>query len=350
MLKNLLEKIYDKSMLQLIFKNNLISNNNISDKKDYYLYFLLFFTPLINFIINNLIYYNIDYFWIIIIIFSFIFILIIILSKAFSISKLRLEIFVLLFFYLWYFQFFYRNIYNYFNLDLDGDLIQKYLITLFLILISILSLFLNKFKKFNIFIKSFLIISILLYTFSNFFNLKASDWKYKINKQVFPIESINKNLVHNKQNIYFFLMDEMTSARIYKNLGLDLSDDIEKFKKYGYSNLYNSLSNYNSSQFTIGAIFNMDYYPSNISIREESFYPYNLYGKEKPLLLQILEKSKFNFWYLDNQFQYFEKNLLNNQIYICKKIYLGSYYKKKYLKAHQILLYKTNLFYDHQYN
>ena len=108
----------------------MIYKNNISDKKDYYLYFLLFFTPLINFIVNNLIYYNIDYFWTLIIFISSIFILVIILPKIFSTLKIGLEIFELLFFYLWYFQFYFRDFYHYFDLSLNGDLIQKYSITL----------------------------------------------------------------------------------------------------------------------------------------------------------------------------------------------------------------------------
>ena len=316
----------------------MIYKNNISDKKDYYLYFLLFFTPLINFIVNNLIYYNIDYFWTLIIFISSIFILVIILLKIFSTLKIRLEIFELLFFYLWYFQFYFRDFYHYFDLSLNGDLIQKYSITLCLILISIIFLFLNRFKKFNIFIKSFLIISILINVFSNFYNLKPTKWNYKASKEVLPFE--NKNTTQNKQNIYFIIMDTMTSKIAYKDLGLDLSDEIKKFEEYGYDHLSNSKSNYKSTSYTLGALFNMDYYPPNIPIGEKSFYPNNLYQKEKPLLLHILEKSNFNFFYLDNSFKICQKTQYINCINLHKK---GLFYKVMNDEALSVFLYKSYL-------
>ena len=56
-------------------------------------------------------------------------------------------------------------------------------------------------------------------------------------------------------------MDEMTSSKIYRNLGMDINDYIEMYKSKGYKEFRNVYSNYNGSQITIGSLFNLDYYP-----------------------------------------------------------------------------------------
>ena len=106
-------------------------------EKDYSLYFLLFFTPLINFVTNNLYFYNIYYFFDIFFIFLVLFLFIIVLFQIFSYLKLGLDKHFYLFFILWYLQFYYRDIYNYYDLDFNGDQIQKYMIVIFLVILSL---------------------------------------------------------------------------------------------------------------------------------------------------------------------------------------------------------------------
>ena len=363
-----------------LFKDNLT-------KKDFLLYFLLFFTPLINFIVNNLYFYNIDYFFDICLLFFVTFLITIFSIQIFSYFNFGSNKLFYFFFILWYLQFYYRDIYNFFNLDFNSNQIQKYMIVFFLVLLSFLIFYLSKIKKFKFFIKIFLISFLFLNLISNFDFIKSSDWKYKVDKKFLSeFNQLSDNV--KKENIYFFLMDEMTSSKVYNDLGLDINDYIKKYKSKGYKEFSNIYSNYNGSQITIGSIFNLDYYPVGKNIKEEYFYPYNLYNKEKPLLIKILGKLNYNFWYLDNQYMkckntsnvkcinetnesffhkilfdealniFFYKSFMNKFFYKYKfntmnKIYKNTeidYFRSFVEKNNRIILKKNNFFFIHQMN
>ena len=363
-----------------------IYSKKFNEKRDYFFYFLLFFVPLINFIINNLFFFELNYFLFCSILFISLYCFILIVIFLLSILKIRVEKPILFFFLIWYFQFYFRDIYNFFNLDLGGDQVQKYTIVISLIIISFLILYLNRIKKFNLFFKTFLVILLFLNLISNF-NISSSSWKYKANNELFSTMNSKSHSI-DKKNIYFFLMDEMTSAKVYRELGLNLDSYISEFKKLGYNYFYNSYSNYNGSQITIGSIFNIDYYPTNTKIKEEYFYPYNLFNEEKPLLLKILKNLNYKFWYLDNQYMkckninvincideydknffnkilfdealniFFYKSFLNKFFYKYKfntmnKIFRNTEidYFKKFIKSNDdIISNKNNFFFIHQMN
>ena len=98
-------------------------------------------------------------------------------------------------------------------------------------------------------------------------------------------------------------MDEMSSRNFLLSQGLDIKEYINSFKASGFQHLNDSLSSYNGSQYTIGSIFNMEYYKTNIAIKEKNFFPYNLYSKfGKPNLLNTLDHLDYSFWFLDNQY------------------------------------------------
>ncbi len=356
-------------------------------EKDYSLYFLLFFTPLINFVTNNLYFYNIDYFFDICFIFLVLFLFIIVLFQIFSYLKLGLDKHFYLFFILWYLQFYYRDIYNYYDLDFNGDQIQKYMIVIFLVILSLSFFFLSKIKKFNFFLKIFLITFLFLNLISNLSIFQSSTWKYKVDNK-FLLEFNYLSDTTNKENIYFFLMDEMTSTKVYKDMGMNIDTYIKNYESKGYKEFSNVYSNYNGSQITIGSIFNLDYYPVGKNIKEEYFYPYNLYNKNKPLLMKILDKLNYEFWYLDNQYMkckninnikcinetnesffhkilfdealniFFYKSFLNKFFYKYKfntmnKIYKNTeidYFKKFLKKNKEYILKKNNFFFIHQMN
>ena len=326
---------------------NFVEKNII--KRDYFLYFLLFFTPLINFIINNLFFYNIDYFFDICIVFVVFYLIITIFFTSLSYVNINFEKYGYAFFLTWYFQFYYRDIYNFFELDFNGDQIQKYFIVIFLIILSFSILYLSKIKKFRYFLKIFLIVFLFLNLFSNFYISQPSNWKYKADNQ-FLVKFKELSNSTNKKNIYFFLMDEMTSTKVYQDMGLEISGYIKNYESKGYKDFKNIYSNYNGSQITIGSLFNLDYYPTEKSIKEQYFYPYNLYNKEKPLLMKILENLKYNFWYLDNQYMKC-KNINNIQ---CINETDESYFHKiLFDEALNIFFYKSFLnkfFYKYKFN
>ena len=290
-------------------------------KKDFLLYLLLFFTPLINFIINNLYFYNIDYFYDVGLRFFTIFLIILFSLQVFSYFNNRFIKFFYFFFILWYLQFYYRDIYDFLNLDFNSNQLPKYLIVFFLVLLSYLIFYLSNIKKFKFFIKIFLVTLLFLNLISNLDFTRSSDWKYKVDKRFLSeFNQLSDN--SKKENIYFFLMDEMTSSKIYNNLGMDINDYIKMYNSKGYKEFKNVYSNYNGSQITIGSLFNLDYYPIRKSIKEEYFYPYNLYNKEKPLLIKILDKLNYNFLYLDNQY------MLNVSMKLTKVFFIKNYLMK----------------------
>ena len=88
-------------------------------------------------------------------------------------------------------------------------------------------------------------ISKILETEKNFFTNKEIDL---INKNK------NKNL-----NIYYLVIDEMTSLNQYKKLGgqLNVEEWIKNFGKYGYRYVSNTYSTFNDTNTTFGSIFNL---------------------------------------------------------------------------------------------
>ena len=125
-----------------------LSVNKINFFKEYYIiYILLFFTPLINFITNNLFFYQIEYFKYLILTFVIFFFIAYLSLVLFEIIKLNIEKFIYSFFFIWYFQFYYREIYNFFDLSFNEDSLIKYLIVFSLFALSIISSYFFKFKN-----------------------------------------------------------------------------------------------------------------------------------------------------------------------------------------------------------
>ena len=145
-------------------------------------------------------------------------------------------------------------------------------------------------------------------------------------------------------------MDEMTSTKVYKDMGMNIDTYIKNYESKGYKEFSNVYSNYNGSQITIGSIFNLDYYPVGKNIKEEYFYPYNLYNKNKPLLMKILDKLNYEFWYLDNQYMKC-KNI--NNIKCINETNESFFHKILFDEALNIFFYKSFLnkfFYKYKFN
>ena len=185
----------------------------------------------------------------------------------------------------------------------------------------------------------FLIFLIALNLFSNIsFENKSS------NEKISKIESnftIDDNRKINEGNVYFFLMDEMTSYKKYQEFGLDIKKYLNLFEDNGYDYILNSKSSYNGSQYTIGSIFNMNYYKTNINLNENYFFPHSLYNKKKPELLKILRNIGYEFWYLDNQFRKcYEDKFVNC---ISTNIKNNYFYKILYDEPTRLFFYNTFL-------
>lgn len=141
-------------------------------------------------------------------------------------------------------------------------------------------------------------ISKILETEKNFFSNKEIDL---INKNK------NKNL-----NIYYLVIDEMTSLNQYKKLGgqLNVEEWIKNFEKYGYRYVSNTYSTFNDTNTTFGSIFNLKpIITENFNLSNDLYndltYPTSLSKdrfilKQYPKLIKNLKKLNYEFKWIGN--------------------------------------------------
>ena len=277
-------------------------------KKSYlFLIFILFFNPALIFLLNNINYYYLAHFK-----FVFLFSLILftfsissnyLLKKIFS--KKNFEKFLLFLSISWFLQFYFVDILDLINTEHN---FSRYFVVILIIFVSlIIALFKN--QRLCNFLINFNLIILLLIFINNYSFHKNIDSSEQVSQNYYyELQDYDKKLI-SKNNIYFFLMDEMSSKKYLLSQGLDIKEYVKSFNESGFQYLEKSFSSYNGSQYTIGSIFNMDYYKENISIKEVKFYPYNLYSKfGKPKLLKTLDYLGFSFWFLDNQYMKCKEN------------------------------------------
>lgn len=293
----------------------------LSPTKLYFLYYLVLSTPFFEFINTN--YWELTrpnflqlllYFTIILIFFSILFLLIkISLSNKFTIDLLFL-----------FFCIFFWSLFKFEKLQLFfGKFTNKYSAELsVLLIISIVSyVFFNFFTKDKIYKNGikfifyfFLVQNLILYSNIIFKNFEQVD-ETKKNIHNFDyflkdeIVNINKN--NNKKNIYFIILDEMTSLKEYGQMfSLEYNESIPFFKKYGYEYIENTNSSFDVSPTTIASILNLNPIASkgtNIfkSGLTNRLYP-NLLSEDNfniklyPNLISSLKKINYNFKWIGN--------------------------------------------------
>ena len=141
-------------------------------------------------------------------------------------------------------------------------------------------------------------ISKILETEKNFFTNKE-------------INLINKNKNKNL-NIYYLVIDEMTSLNQYKKLGgqLNVEEWIKNFGKYGYRYVSNTYSTFNDTNTTFGSIFNLKpIITENFNLSNDLYndltYPTSLSKdrfilKQYPKLIKNLKKLNYEFKWIGN--------------------------------------------------
>ncbi len=195
---------------------------------------------------------------------------------------------VLYFLYLfWFFQF-YINTTNLNFLSLS-NFSQKIIILIIIIIISsLLSFFLNQY------IKNFIIIFIFLnfiYLLSDLLlpkNFEKND--YLNSSEILDLK------FKNKENIYFIILDQMTSKKLYlEKYALDISINLNNFQKKGYKYIDNTQTDNLESTKVISSIFNLN---KDVSSKERNlFLSENSKSHE---LLFLLKNNGYKIWYLDN--------------------------------------------------
>ena len=194
---------------------------------------------------------------------------------------------------------------------------------LFVIVVIIYKLLLNKlFKKFfNLFfiIHFLFVISFISFLiFKDNFNLK-NNILVKNEKNFFSKKEISKILENNNNlNIYYIIMDGMTSLNEYEkilnnnnsNQKLDnkVSDLINFYKKNDYKYIENSYSTFKDTHHTLGSLLNL--YPLQLKnlkkdsfIYQSSLYPaplskHNFEINKYPQLIKVLTEINYEFKWL----------------------------------------------------
>jgi len=189
----------------------------------------------------------------------------------------------------------------------------------------------------------FLIYMVLIknYTLDKFDKKKYSVLGKKPQKEYFSdkeVQFINNN---KNKNIYYLIVDGMTSLEEYKNLGgkTNTQDWLKRFEKFGYTYVSNSYSTFNDTATTLGSILNLDPITtekSNISddLYTELTFPVALHKNKfdldvYPKLIKNLKKINYNFVWFGNY-----KHNCNYNKYLCID------YKKK---SSKINLFNLNI-------
>ena len=224
-----------------------------------------------------------------------------------------------------------------FKIGLDKMAKDNLSAELSLILIFILSLiFFN--SKFLNFISKFLIIFFIaqhVFVYGGFltnlyfnykFDYKGVSNKSKKEKNFFSnkeIEFINENKKRNL-NIYYLVIDEMTSLEQYIDLGGQINTEIWKreFNNYGYRYISNTYSTFNDTNTTFGSIFNLkpiitDKFNISDDLYNDLTYPTTLSHdrfilEQYPNLIKNLKKINYKFKWIGNSkynCQIYNKNL-----------------------------------------
>jgi hypothetical protein len=273
--------------------------------KNFSLIFFLILGPGLIFLTKNIANYSLGYLSYPLILGGLIFLLIIfffyicnICLKKKTLNN-KIVIFISL---LWFLSFYFKDIILFLNIYPDEKPFFKILVVIFIVGIAILIT-----RKINLFLKNFLSYLIIFLILINFINNANFSFLRKEQKDTHEYNYINISKItlikkENQKNVYFFLTDEFTSADILKELGFNIDEFINKKTKNSYQYLKNSKSSHNSTQYSIGTIFNLEYYKTNTNIYPEYFYPQLLFKNEKPNLLKILEKNNYKFWMLGNQY------------------------------------------------
>ena len=311
---------------------------------------ILIISPSIIFILNNLSFYPINQIINPLILSSILCALVLLFFKFFNFYRT-----VIFFSVAWSLQFYFLEISQIIGIKENIHFYPKLFLVIFLISLSLVfSIYANK-KFLTLLINLNLIYIFLTILISfNFKFFEKPNYDKVYDSKYFNLKDYKKPDEIVNRNIYFILMDEMTSVDVYKDLGFNFEDKIKSFESLGFQHLNKSESSYYSTQYTIGSIFNMEYYKEGIYILEKDFYPFNLYLKEKPNLLKILNYYNYKFWFLDNQYSKCKNNntirCLDNQNLITRIITdesLNVFFEKSFLKS---VIYKIKFKYTNYKN
>ena len=244
--------------------------------------------------------------------------------------------------------------YNFVKTFLNSVLYGKYLwhfsseISLFLIIliISLLTILLNKIKFLRIFIVFFMILNVFYFSVTLYPKVKIS----KLDNKESIIE---KNLIENSNfkknpNIYFFLMDAMKPLDEFENFyEINLSVFKDHYQSYGYKH-YNKTQNlYQWTPQVLASFFYMEenIYQNdnetedNLKLKSniEKKFPLFFKDENRPKLLTELKKFGYDFYWLGNYMTNCSKTNYKYCLKNKKKSYIDIYTLQTFLEKSPIV-------------
>ncbi len=217
--------------------------------------------------------------------------------------------------------------------------------------ISLISLYLFKFKNFINTLKIYFLITVIINLFLiisiNFSKNKEKE-DNKFNKSII---SYDVGKINEQNNMYLIILDEATSLENFeKNYKAKIKNDyLKKVNSQGYTYIPNSKSSYNQTELTFTSYFYLDYFldENSKSYKDtKNFYPQMLRYKYDELpLIKLLNRNNYNFYFFGNTRNkcnikiitcYNKKNIKNNffdneisEIFFIKSPFFAIYNKVK---------------------
>ena len=118
---------------------------------------------------------------------------------------------------------------------------------------------------------------------------------------------LSKEKNRNISNIYFIIVDAMSSFEIAEKLGVlnsnEINKEIEFYDKNNFQYINSSFSNYDTTQLTLASILKLDYFtefPNEFTYKKSNVFPVILYHSNDHPLLNILTHKNFKFYHHGN--------------------------------------------------
>ena len=156
---------------------------------------------------------------------------------------------------------------------------------------------------------------------------------------VYNVDNVEISNPQNKSvsNIYYIITDAMLPLEMANKLNFISQETVknEKFfyKKNQFTYIEESFSNYDTTQLSLAAIFNLDYYTkgeTELTYTKPGVFPKSLYESDDHPLLQLLSHRNFKFFHYGNKWGPCKQSLMVNcfssrPVQIINRVFLSFY-------------------------
>jgi hypothetical protein len=249
----------------------------------------------------------------------------------------------------WFF-FQYNFIKTFFNSLLSGKFLWHFSseISLFLIIliISLLTIFLDKIKFLRIFVIFFMILNLFYFIGTLYPKIKISKFSKKEN--IIGNNSIENSNFKKNPNIYFFLMDAMKPLDEFENFyKINLGAFKDYYQSYGYTHYNNTKNLYSWTPQVLASFFYMEeniYQNDNeteddlkLKSNIETKFPLFFKDENRPKLLTKLKRLGYDFNWVGNYMSNCSKTNYEYCLKNKKKSYIDIYTLQTFLEKSPIV-------------